>query len=275
MSRRLALSSLPLELVTVVAEKLDTRSLAHFAAASAACLAAAQHELRVALRAAVERCLLPGRSCKGMGALVKARAFRLPDDLVAIPSGAFMHCTLMHCTLPATVTYIGNGAFWGCGSLRELTLSAALTTIGTSAFTHCISLTELTLPATVTTIRARAFSGCNNLRKLTLSTDLATIGDQAFNNCYSLTEFALPAAGFSREPTCSHSAFHGCAPSLSQRSTGRRVRLVCASCKNPCEVFTSGLKEFPTRVQCPNCKMSEHEMYLTGIGTYALTRPIR
>jgi len=150
---------------------------------------------------------------------------------------------------------------WGCSSLRELTLSAALTTIGTSAFTHCISLTELTLPATVTTIRARAFSGCNNLRKLTLSTDLATIGDQAFNNCYSLTEFALPAAGFSREPTCSHSAFHGCAPSLSQRSTGRRVRLVCASCKNPCEVFTSGLKEFPTRVQCPNCKMSEHEMY--------------
>merc|ERR1712166_1413985 len=229
MSRRLALSSLPLELVTVVAEKLDTRSLAHFAAASAACLAAAQHELRVALRAAVERCLLPGRSCKGMGALVKARAFRLPDDLVAIPSGAFMHCTLTQVILPATVAHIGNGCFWGCSSLR----------------------------------------------KLTLSTDLATIGDQAFNNCYSLTEFALPAAGFSREPTCSHSAFHGCAPSLSQRSTGRRVRLVCASCKNPCEVFTSGLKEFPTRVQCPNCKMSEHEMYLTGIGTYALTRPIR
>merc|ERR1712166_401158 len=132
MSRRLALSSLPLELVTVVAEKLDTRSLAHFAAASAACLAAAQHELRVALRAAVERCLLPGRSCKGMGALVKARAFRLPDDLVAIPSGAFMHCTLTQVTLPAIVTHIGNG----CGSLRELTLSAALTTIGTSAFTH-------------------------------------------------------------------------------------------------------------------------------------------
>ena len=127
---------------------------------------------------------------------------------------------------------------------------------------HCTSLTELRLPAPVTTIGCRAFSGCNNLRKLTLSTDLATIGDQAFNNCYSLTEFALPAAGFSREPTCSHSAFHGCAPSFSQSSIGSRVRLVCASCKNPCEVFTSGLKEFPTRVQCPNCRMSELGMSL-------------
>ena len=113
----LALSELVPELVTAVAEKLDLRSLANFAAASAACLEAAQHELRVALHAAVERCLLPGRSCRGMDALVKAPAFRLPDDLVAIPAGAFMHCTsLTQLTIPATVATIGNGAFWAAAS---------------------------------------------------------------------------------------------------------------------------------------------------------------
>ena len=93
MSRPLAFSSLPPELVTAVAEQLDDlRALGNFAAVSAACLAAARHELSVALRAAVKRCLLPGRSCRGMDDLVKAPAFRLPDDLVTLPAGAVMHC---------------------------------------------------------------------------------------------------------------------------------------------------------------------------------------
>ena len=271
MSRRLALLSLPPDLVTAVTEKLDLRSLAKFAAASAACQAAAQHELRVALRAAVKRCLVPGRSCRGMDALVKSPAFRLPDDLIAIPAGAFMHCdSLSELMLPVTVTTIGNGAFWGCSSLRVLQLPAALTKIGTSAFMHCTSLTSLRLPASVTTIGPRAFSGCTKLTKVALSTDLANIGEMAFNNCCSLVEFALPAGGFTREPTCPHSAFHGCSRSLSQSSIGRRVRLLCASCDRPCEVFTSGPKEFLTRVQCPHCnyyysKISELEKSIDGL----------
>ena len=140
-------SSLPLELVTIVAEQLDTRSLANFAAASAACLAAAQNELRVALTAAVKRCLLRGR-CRGMDKLVASPHFVLPDGLVAIPAGAFRHCTsLIQLTLPATVTIIGNGAFWGCSKLTKLTLSTALATIGDRAFNHCSSLAEFNLPA--------------------------------------------------------------------------------------------------------------------------------
>ena len=143
----LQFSELAPELVTIVAEQLDTRSLPSFAAASAACLAAAKNELRVRLPGAVQHCLLPGRSCRGMDALVKAPGFRLPDDLVAIPAGAFMHCTsLTQLTLPATVKAIGNGAFWGCTMLTKLTLSTALATIGDRAFNHCPSLTEFTLP---------------------------------------------------------------------------------------------------------------------------------
>ena len=46
-----------------------------------------------------------------MDKLVASPHFRLPDDLVAIPAGAFMHCTsLTQLTIPATVATIGNGA---------------------------------------------------------------------------------------------------------------------------------------------------------------------
>eukprot|EP00964_Phaeocystis_antarctica_P049593 scaffold28755_cov66-Phaeocystis_antarctica.AAC.4 len=119
-SSSLQFSSLLPELVTIVAEQLDTRSLASFTAASTACLAAAQNELRVALPAAVQRCLLPGRSCRGMDKLVASPHFRLPDDLVAIPAGAFMHCTsLTQLTIPATVAWSppsGMVPFWAAAS---------------------------------------------------------------------------------------------------------------------------------------------------------------
>ena len=53
-SKPCMLSLLPAELLTLVADSLDLRHLAQFAAASAMCLAAAQGKLRVALIAAVE-----------------------------------------------------------------------------------------------------------------------------------------------------------------------------------------------------------------------------
>ena len=101
-----ALATLPTELLTLMAEHLDEHSLAHFAAASTVCLAAAHSELRASLVAAVERCVVPGGRISN--ALAACPYFRLPDDLVVLPERALMPC-LMHCT-----------------SLTQLTLPAAL-----------------------------------------------------------------------------------------------------------------------------------------------------
>ena len=96
------LESLPEELLAIVAENLDTHCLACYAAACHACLAAAQDELhaRAALLAVVKRCLEPGGvgalaawCIGGMDALVSRPHFRLPNDLVTIPSRAFAGCT--------------------------------------------------------------------------------------------------------------------------------------------------------------------------------------
>ena len=168
-----ALATLPTELLTLMAEHLDEHSLAHFAAASTVCLAAAHGELRAALVAAVERCLVPGGRISNT--LATCPYFRLPDDLVVLPIRAFNHCTsLTQLILPAALTTIERWAFEGCTSLTELTLPAALTTIGTRSFLGCTSLTKLTLPAALTTIGDGAFKGCTSLSEAS-RTAIATI----------------------------------------------------------------------------------------------------
>ena len=166
------LSSLPAELLAIVAENLDTHCLARFAAASSACLAAAQDELhaRAALFAAVERCLMPGGigtlaawCIGGMDALVAHPHFRLPNDLVTIPPRAFEGTSLTHLTLPATVTTIGDGAFMNCASLTSIALPDTVTTIGSGAFAGCCLLSQLTLPAALTTLGKNAFDPSTRL----------------------------------------------------------------------------------------------------------------
>ena len=149
------LTSLPAELITLVAEPLDAYSLAAFATASAACLAAAHSELRARLFAVVVRCLVPGASLRTPGvfpsrisnAQVACPYFCFPEDLVAIKGGAFRDVTSLtklDC-LPAALTTIGNCAFSGCCSLTELFLPEGLITIGYGAFEECVSLRELML----------------------------------------------------------------------------------------------------------------------------------
>ena len=127
------LSSLPPELITLVAEELDLSSLARLAAASTVCLAAAQGELRAALRTAVQRSLVPGAGPVSE-ALLACPQFCIPDGLAIIPIGAFRETSLISITLPATVTTINHLGFSRCTSLIEITLLAGLTTISYGAF---------------------------------------------------------------------------------------------------------------------------------------------
>ena len=82
------LERLPPELLMLVAEEIDAPCIARFAAASTVCLAAAQGELRAALRTAVQRCLEPGAGPIS-DACIACPYFHLPDDLVDLPEGAF------------------------------------------------------------------------------------------------------------------------------------------------------------------------------------------
>ena len=69
-------------------------------------------------------------------------------------------------SVPASVTSIGDHAFYGIKSLPSVTLPAGLTSIGEDAFYYCEGLTTVTIPASVTSIGQSAFYACHNLSQL-------------------------------------------------------------------------------------------------------------
>ena len=73
--------------------------------------------------------------------------------------------------IPASVKYIGYGAFEGSG-IEVVTFeeNSALTEIMDGAFSACSLLTRIALPAGVTEIPARLFEYCTSLTEFTLDT---------------------------------------------------------------------------------------------------------
>ena len=68
------------------------------------------------------------------------------------------YCTgLTSVTIPASVTSIGDYAFYGCTGLTSVTIPASVTSIGDYAFYGCTGLTSVTIPASVTSIGYCAF----------------------------------------------------------------------------------------------------------------------
>jgi hypothetical protein len=63
--------------------------------------------------------------------------------------------------IPASVTTIGSGAFWGCSTLVSVTIPASVTSIEWNAFIGCHGLTDITVKwkTTPATISSSTFSG--------------------------------------------------------------------------------------------------------------------
>lgn len=77
-------------------------------------------------------------------------------------------------SIPASVTVIGNAAFYDCPELSSITISSSVTTIGYSAF-QGTGLTTVTIPESVTRIEESAFYDCPALTEITYNAINATM----------------------------------------------------------------------------------------------------
>ena len=89
--------------------------------------------------------------------------------------------------IPASVTSIGDFAFFLCSGLTSVTIPNSVTSIGDRAFLRCSELTSVTIPNSVTSIGYSAFYGCSGLTSITIGNSVTSIGERAFGDCSSLT----------------------------------------------------------------------------------------
>ncbi len=86
-----------------------------------------------------------------------------------IPDYAFYDCSFEAISLPATISEIGDFAFYGNDKLAYIPLlHTALLSIGDWAFTNNAALLSLDIPATVDSLGYAMLEGCGKLESLTL-----------------------------------------------------------------------------------------------------------
>ena len=110
---------------------------------------------------------------------------------------AFKNSTLTSIAIPASVTSIGEKAFWCCESLSSVTFAegSQLNAIGKNAFYECTTLSSIIIPASVTTLKECAFSTCSSLETVTFAegSKLSVIEGNAFENT-AITSIEIPAS---------------------------------------------------------------------------------
>ncbi len=84
-------------------------------------------------------------------------------------------------TIPNSVKYIGDGAFYGSG-LTSVTIPNSITRIGDSAFSNCSELTSVTIANSVTSFGFCVFNECSSLSCLTLIGQGAFAGIKNYDN---------------------------------------------------------------------------------------------
>ena len=110
----------------------------------------------------------------------------IPENVTMIGESAFAgDTTLKEVIIGSNVKTIGSGAFQYCPSLEKVTVSEGVETIGSHAFSYCENLKEFSLPSTVKSLGASAFCYSTALEEISLKY-IRSIGESAFINCSSL-----------------------------------------------------------------------------------------
>lgn len=104
------------------------------------------------------------------------------DGVKAICDYAFRGLVyLRDVVLPASVVYLGEGAFASCHKLFKITMPG-VEFIGKECFGLCYNLKEIVLPETLRQIRAGAFACCKALEEINIPSHMNIVDMSAFRS---------------------------------------------------------------------------------------------
>ncbi len=89
------------------------------------------------------------------------------------------------------MTHIGDYAFWGIPSVKELNIPSTVKTIGSLACGYMTGITRLDIPQSVTTIGDSAFRGCSGLTALVIPDNVTSVGVWTFEGCSSVESISI------------------------------------------------------------------------------------
>ncbi len=137
------------------------------------------------------------------------------DGTTVIADYAFTNALITTVIMPASIKHIGVYAFKDCVNLsivsfnEDMNGSSSLTVIGLGAFYGCGSLSQFVVPRDVKTIEDDAFRGCNNLK---------TIAIDSYDVCKIITSDIT--AGY----LCANAKTVNVAIGISDEDTGTYIR---------------------------------------------------
>lgn len=165
--------------------------------------------------------------------------------VVNIQSRAFFNCEMNSVTIPPTVEFIGEKAFYGCKGLTELDIPNSVTVIQDNAFEKCTSIERLSISSSLSVIAERTFYECYALSSVMIPPSVSVIGKSAFYNCTSMQSLSIPTS----VRQIDEFAFYGCdhLPSVTIPSSVEKIGVSafwnCSSLKSA--TIPSSVKEIP------------------------------
>ena len=159
----------------------------------------------------------------------------IPNSVTSIGDNAFLSCAAFQSiSIPNGVTSIGNRAFSSCRSLQSISIPNSVASIGKEAFPYCYSLQSISIPNSVTSIGYEAFYNCHSLQSISIPNSVASIGNEAFYNCSALQSVSIPNGVTS----IGYSAFYNCC-SLQSISIPNSVTSIGGSVFHDCSSLQS------------------------------------
>ena len=114
-----------------------------------------------------------------------------PNTVTEIGASAFEKCDqLEEVTLPPSLEYIGDQAFYNTSSLK-INIPRAVKEIGAFAFRGNTTITTPDITLRTSKIGNGAFYNCRGLQKVNINGAIKELGKEAFKNCQDLKSFII------------------------------------------------------------------------------------